>query len=251
MPPSGSFWGRLDGCWYARAARGVQFRLQVIPSHREISQLPPWARGPTHAATTCSQRPVRRDGPGGTATGHGRMTAPQQRTPRQPTGRKRSVSGRERSVAVPESNLGFSESAHRMLNPVTERRVIHSPAASVTPLGRECRIRLRATQAPGCADAMTHVKNSPPSGAQTSTDRCHWGASCLVRGVVDWKRRAAACFDPSHRGGRSGHSETDVRRSRSRPSSVPRGGRSPLVRYPYEGKFHHELHPPGRDRRDR
>lgn len=100
-------------------------------------------------------------------------------------------------------------------------------------------------EGPGCADAVPRVKNSPPSGAQTCTDRCRWGASSLVRGLVDWKRGPAACFDPSHCGGRSGRSGTDARCPRSRPSSVPRGGRSPLVRYPYEGKFHHELHPPG------
>ena len=219
--------------------------MQVIPSHRGMSQLPPSVRRPVGPRPSCSHGPLGRAGPGRTAESHGRMTAFQQRTPSRHGGTKRSVSGRERSVAITERNPGFRESAHRMLNPVTEKRVIHTPAASVTPLGRECRIRRPPGQGPGCADAVPRVKNSPPSGAQTCTDRCRWGASSLVRGLVDWKRGPAACFDPSHCGGRSGRSETDARCPRSRPSSVPRGGRSPLVRYPYEGKFHHELHPPG------
>lgn len=64
MPPSGSFGGRLDGCWYARAEWGVQFRLQVIPSHHGTGQLLPPARRPRDPRLPWSQRAAPEGGRG-------------------------------------------------------------------------------------------------------------------------------------------------------------------------------------------
>jgi hypothetical protein len=75
-------------------------------------------------------------------------------------------------------------------------------------------------------DAVTDVKESPTSRAQACTDEPVRRASAQVRAVVDWKREPRPCFDPSHRGGRSGLAGTDAR-GRGRHLS-PEGAAPPL-----------------------
>ncbi len=76
-------------------------------------------------------------------------------------------------------------------------------------------------------DAVQRVKKSPTPRARACTVRASWDSSALVGREFDWLRPPAPCFDPSHRRSREG-SGNGARRLRSRPSSVPRGGRSPL-----------------------
>lgn len=60
--------------------------------------------------------------------------------------------------------------------------------------------------------------------------------------MVNWKGGAAACFDPSHRRA-AGVSGNGIRCSAIAAVICPQRGPLPLAKYPYEGKFHHELHP--------
>ncbi|KAF2775739.1 hypothetical protein STPH1_0396 [Streptomyces sp. OM5714] len=111
---------------------------------------------------------------------------------------------RRRSVPATERNDRFSESAHRMPNPVTP------VGASAQARGGPYAFGAGVSQSPprgqgiARADLAHRVKKSPRRSARSCTHGCPGVASALVGGVIDWKPGPAACFDPSHRGGRGG-----------------------------------------------
>ncbi len=161
---------------------------------------------------------------------------------RRPT---RPVADRRRSVRSRGPNPRFRESAHRMPKRVTASRgsaqlpgarAAFGAGVSDSPLERRKLIR---------ADPARGVKKSPTSSGRACTVSCSRDTSSQVNAVIDWLRRPWTCFDPTHRRVIAVSRKRGARCPCSRPSSVPRGGRSPLMRYPCEGKFHHELHPPG------
>lgn len=69
-------------------------------------------------------------------------------------------------------------------------RRTHTTGARTGPQEREC------------TETVRPVKKSPPSRAHTLTLWGRWSSNALVGRLVDWKRAARACFDPSHRKGR-------------------------------------------------
>lgn len=155
------------------------------------------------------------------------------------------VVDRPRSVQIHGPNPRFRESAHRMPKRVTasrgsaqllDARHAFGTEVSDSPRGRRTLIR---------ADPAHGVEKSPTSSGRACTVSRSRDTSSQVNAVIDWLRRPRTCFDPTHRRVIAVSRKRGARCPCSRPSSVPRGGRSPLMRYPCEGKFHHELHPPG------
>lgn len=144
-----------------------------------------------------------------------------------------------------QRNPGCGESAQRIRTRVTARDESAQRLVACRAFATRVSDSESPSRHPKCDHPMNRVKNSLPIHAQTCTAGHLRAISVLITWAVDWLRATPPCFDPLHRGGHGRFPLPGYRTPPARPIICPQRGPLPLCACQQEGKFHHELHPPG------